>query len=85
MRPTGIGRPLPRQFIPRSQVDIFFVSQGKNVVVCVRGGKTVISSAVRKTPPTSSTDLVDNTIVNVVISGALFVKVACINKHTYVI
>jgi len=67
-------------------VDIFFfVLQGKNVVVCARGGKTVISSAVRKTPPTSSTDLVDNTIVNVVISGVLFVKVACISKHTYVI
>ena len=65
-------------------MDILFVLQEKNVVVCVRGGKTVISSAVRETLPTSSIHTVDKTIVNVVISGALFVKVACVNKHTYV-
>lgn len=52
--------------------------------MCVRGGKTVISPAVRETPPTSSINIVDKTIVNVVISGALFVKLACINKHIYV-
>jgi len=60
-------------------VDILFVLQEKNVVVRVRGGKTVISSAVRETLPTSSIHIVDKTIVNVVISGALFVKVACNN------
>jgi hypothetical protein len=63
-------------------VDILFVLQEKNVVVCVRGSKIVISSAVRETPPTSNIHIVDKTIVNVVISGALFVKVACINKYT---
>lgn len=61
-------------------MDFFFVSQEKNVV-CARGGKTVISSAVRETPPTSSIHIVDKTFVNVVIPGALFVKVACINKR----
>lgn len=65
-------------------MDILFVLQEKNVVVCARGGKTVISSAVGESPPTSSIHIVDKTIVNVAISGALFVKVACINKHTYV-
>jgi hypothetical protein len=63
-------------------VDILFVLQEKNAVVCVRGGKTVISSAVRESPPTSSIHIVERTIVNLVISGVLFVKVACVNKHT---
>lgn len=49
--------------------------------MCVRGGKTVISSTIRETPPTFSIHIVDKTIVNVVIPGALFAKVVCINER----
>jgi hypothetical protein len=41
-------------------VDILFVLQEKNVVVCVRGGETVVLSALGETSPTSSIHVVEN-------------------------